>query len=113
MYAVIRTGGKQLKVVPGETVEVELLDAGKDGSVTFQPLLVVDDQGTTHVGKELAKATVSGKLAGETKGDKVRVFMYRNKSGYARRGGHRQRYALVEITGISLGQAAKAAAASE
>jgi large subunit ribosomal protein L21 len=113
MYAVIRTGGKQLKVTPGEVVEIELLEAGKDGSLTFQPLLVVDDGGTTHVGKDLAKATVSAKIAGETKGDKVRVFMYRNKSGYARRGGHRQRYTLIEITGISLGQAAKAAAASE
>ncbi|MFM7718944.1 MAG: 50S ribosomal protein L21 [Actinomycetota bacterium] len=108
MYAVIRTGGKQMKVAPGDVVEVELL-AEDSGTVTFQPLLVVDDAGTTHVGKELAKATVTGKLAGEEKGEKVRIFKYKNKSGYARRGGHRQRYTLVEITGISLG-AARAAA---
>ncbi|MFM8944750.1 MAG: 50S ribosomal protein L21 [Actinomycetota bacterium] len=110
MYAVIRTGGKQYRVAPGDVVEIELL-ASSDGAVTFTPLLVVDDAGTTHVGKDLAKATVKGRLQGETKGDKVRIFKYRNKTGYARRAGHRQRYALVEITDISLG--AKAVAAAE
>ena len=110
MYAVIRTGGKQLKVSPGEVVEVELLEAGKDGAVTFAPWSSTTRRGATHVGKDLAKATVSGKVAGEAKGDKVRIFKYRNKTGYARRAGHRQALALVEITSISLGAKAPAAA---
>ena len=110
MYAVIRTGGKQYRVAPGDVVEIELL-ASEKGAVSFTPLLVVDDAGTTHVGKDLAKATVKGTLKGETKGDKVRIFKYRNKTGYARRAGHRQTLALVEITDISLG--ARAAATAE
>jgi len=109
MYAVIRTGGKQYRVAPGDVVEIELVASDK-GVVSFTPLLVVDDKGTTHVGKELAKATVKGTLKGEAKGDKVRIFKYRNKTGYARRAGHRQALALVEITSISLGAKAPAAA---
>ena len=107
MYAVIRTGGKQHKVKKGDVIEVELLDT-KDGAVTFQPLLVVEDDGTTHYGKDAARGTVTGTLVGEQKGDKVRVFTYKNKTGYARKTGHRQRYALVEIGAISLGGKASA-----
>ena len=111
MYAVIRSGGKQVKVAPGDVVELELLDADAGGAVSFQPLLVVDDAGKTRVGKDLAGAKVTGKLVGEERGEKVHIFKYKNKSGYSRRGGHRQRYTLVEITGISLGSARAAASA--
>ena len=104
MYAVIRTGGKQQKVKPGDVIEIELTKQGEHGdSVTFVPLLVVDDDGRTHVGKDLGKATVSAKLVGEQKGEKVHIFKYRAKTGYAKRQGHRQRYTLVEIEDISVG----------
>ena len=102
MYAVIKAGGKQHRVSVGDVVEVALVHGGDDESVTFQPLLVVDDDGHTHVGKEVAKAQVKAKLAGEKKGDKVKVFKYRPKSGYAKTQGHRQMYTLVEVTDISL-----------
>ena len=101
MYAVIKAGGKQHRVKAGDVIEVELMHA-KDDSVRFQPLLVVDDDNKTHVGKELSKAVVTGKLVGEQKGEKVKVFKYRNKSGYARHQGHRQMYTLVEIGEIKL-----------
>jgi large subunit ribosomal protein L21 len=101
MYAVIRTGGKQHKVKPGDIIEVESLHADGD-AVTFQPLLIVDDEGKTHVGKEVEKAVVTGKLLGEQKGDKIHVFKYKNKSGYARRRGHRQTMTLLEISEIKL-----------
>ena len=101
MYAVIKTGGKQHRVKPGDIIEIELMHA-KDDSVEFHPLLVVDDDNKTHVGKEIAKATVTGKLVGEQKGEKVKVFKYRNKTGYARHTGHRQMYTLVEIGEIKL-----------
>jgi large subunit ribosomal protein L21 len=101
MYAVIRTGGKQQKVKPGDIVEVEYLHAEGD-TVTFQPLLVVDDDGKTHVGKEIERAVVTGKLLGEHKGDKVNVFKYKNKSGYSRRQGHRQLMSLLEISEVKL-----------
>ena len=101
MYAVIRTGGKQQKVKPGDIIEIEVLKT--DGNdVTFQPVLVVDDDGNTIVGKDVEKATVTGKLLGEQKGDKVNVFKYKSKSGYSRRQGHRQLMTLLEISEVKL-----------
>ncbi len=110
MYAVIKAGGKQQKVKPGDVIEVELVRADGD-TVTFKPLLVVDDDGTTHAGREAERASVSAKLLGEQKGDKVHIFKYKNKSGYSRRAGHRQTMALVEIGDISLGSSSKKAPA--
>jgi large subunit ribosomal protein L21 len=72
---------------------------------------VVDDDGKTHYGKEAAQAVVTAKLLGEQKGDKVHVFKYKNKSGYARRQGHRQLMTLIEISEVKLGSAPKRAAA--
>jgi large subunit ribosomal protein L21 len=106
MYAVIKTGGKQHKVKAGDVIEVEKLV--HDGeSVTFQPILVVDDDGKTHVGQEAAKATVTATPLGEQKGDKVKIFKYRPKSGYAKRGGHRQLLTMLEISDVSFAAASK------
>jgi large subunit ribosomal protein L21 len=110
MYAVIRTGGKQHKVQTGDVIEIELIRADGD-TVTFKPLLVVEDDGTTHAGKEAERASVSAKLLGEQKGDKIHIFKYKNKSGYSRRAGHRQTMTLVEIGDITLGSSAKKAPA--
>ena len=106
MYAVIKAGGKQQKVKPGDVIEVELMHGGQGESVTFTPLLVVDDEGKSHFGKDVAKAVVKAKLIGEEKGDKVKVFKYRPKTGYKRSQGHRQLYTLVEIEDVSLGRRA-------
>ena len=113
MYAVIKAGGKQHRVAVGDVVEVELIHHGDDDSVTFHPLLVVDDDGQTHVGKEVARAQVKAKLAGEKKGDKVKVFKYRPKSGYAKTQGHRQMYTLVEVTDITLPKSRSASASKK
>src|SRR5262245_52682656 len=112
MYAVIKTGGKQQKVKPGDVIEVEKL-VHEGETISFHPILVVDDDGTTHVGKEAAKATVTATPLEEKKGDKVRVFKYRPKSGYARRAGHRQLLTLLEITDVKLGTAPKKSAAKK
>jgi large subunit ribosomal protein L21 len=104
MYAVIKAGGKQQKVKAGDVIEVEYMH-GVEDAVTFHPLLVVDDDGVTHVGKQLGKAVVTAKAAGEQKGDKVRVFKYKNKTGYSRKAGHRQLMTLLEISEVSLGGA--------
>ena len=104
MYAVIKAGGKQHKVKAGDVLEVEYMHGEEDGgTVTFHPVLVVDDDGKTHVGKEDQQAVVTAKLLGEQKGDKVNVFKYKNKSGYSRRQGHRQLMTLVEISDVKLG----------
>jgi large subunit ribosomal protein L21 len=102
MYAVIKAGGKQHKVQAGDVIEVEKI-VGPDETLTFTPLLVVDDEGTTHAGSKVAKAKVTAKAVGETKGDKVKVVKYRPKTGYSRKTGHRQQYSLIEIEGVSLG----------
>jgi large subunit ribosomal protein L21 len=110
MYAVIKTGGKQHKVSAGDVIEVEkLVHAGE--TITFHPILVVDDDGATHVGAEAAKATVTAQPVGEKKGEKVKIFKYRPKTGYAKRGGHRQLVTLLEILDVALGGAKKAATA--
>jgi len=101
MYAVIKTGGKQHKVKAGDVIEVERL-VNEGETITFQPLLVVEDDGTTHAGAGAAKAVVTASPLGEKKGDKVKIFKYRPKSGYARRQGHRQVLTMLEITGVSL-----------
>jgi large subunit ribosomal protein L21 len=108
MYAVIKTGGKQQKVQAGDVIEVEKI-VHEGETITFHPLLVVDDDGATHVGAEAAKATVTAKPLGEMKGDKVKIFKYRPKSGYAQRGGHRQLRTLLEIEDVKLGAAKRPA----
>ena len=109
MYAVIKTGGKQQKVKAGDVIEVEKIV--HDGeTVTFHPILIVDDDGKTHVGAEAAKAVVTAKPLGEKKGDKVKIFKYRPKSGYAKRGGHRQILTMLEIEQVKFATAPKRAA---
>src|SRR5438093_6455159 len=104
MYAVIKTGGKQHRVQPGDVIEVELMHGQHGNSITFTPLLVVDDEGKTHFGKDLGRAQVKAKLLGEDKGEKVKIFKYRAKTGYAKRMGHRQMHSLVEIEDVVLGK---------
>lgn len=101
MYAVIRAGGKQHKVAKGDIIEVERVGDGE--TVEFTPLLIVDDKGKVRSGKsELGKAVVQAKVLDEVKGDKVKVFRYRNKTGYRRTTGHRQVYSRIEISNIKL-----------
>jgi large subunit ribosomal protein L21 len=113
MYAVIRAGRKQHKVARGDVIEIEYV---KDSNtVEFIPLLIVDDKGKLRSGKsELAKARVTAKVLGESKGKKIEVMKYRNKTGYRRHTGHRQRYSSVEISDIKLtGSTSKAKSSSE
>src|SRR5436190_12350504 len=110
MYAVIKAGGKQHRVKSGDVIEVELVHGQPGDAVEFHPLLVVDDDGKAHHGKDAAKAVVVGKLVGEQKGDKVKVFKYRPKTGYSRRQGHRQLMTLLEIEDVRLEAARKSTA---
>jgi large subunit ribosomal protein L21 len=98
MYAIVKTGGKQYKVAVGDVVDVELLDGD---SVDLQPILVVDGSTVLSSVDDLAKVSITGNILGETKGPKIKILKYKNKTGYKRRIGHRQRYSQVEITGIS------------
>lgn len=111
MYAIIRVGGKQAKVRSGDVIDIERVRSGEE-KLTFSPLLVVD--GDAVVGKAaLGKAGVTARVVGETAGPKIDIFKYKNKTGYRRRQGHRQRYTRIEITGITVPDAKKTAASEE
>ena len=113
MYAIIRAGGKQAKVQSGDVLEIERIKTDDD-KLTFAPLLVVDDKGNAVSDRAtLAKASVTAKVLGESAGPKIDIFKYKNKSGYRRRQGHRQKYTQIEITGIKLPSAAQSKASSE
>ena len=102
MYAVIRAGGKQHKVSPGDVIEIERVKEGSE-SLEFTPLLVVDDKGKTSAGRsDLAKARVTATVVGDSRGPKVEVYKYRSKTGYRRHNGHRQHYTTIKIDDIKL-----------
>jgi len=105
MYAVIKTGGKQHKVRPGDVIEVEYMDVDPGSAVEFEPILVMDDKNKPHVGKSLGKARVVATLVGDTKAAKIKVQKYRPKSGYKRTQGHRQRMTVLEVLEVKLGDA--------
>jgi large subunit ribosomal protein L21 len=102
MYAVIETGGKQQKVIPGDVLDVELLDNQK--SVTFNNVLLIADGENVTIGAPYVKgAEVSAKVLGTQKDDKVTTFKYKNKINYHRTIGHRQNYTRVQIEEIKHG----------
>ncbi len=112
MYAIIRAGGKQAKVSEGDVIAIERIKTA-DAEVTFTPLLVVQDDGTVISERAaLGKTKVVAEVLGESRGDKVEVFKYKNKTGYRRRQGHRQTYTTIQVTAIEIGakKAAKKAA---
>ncbi|MFA5564940.1 MAG: 50S ribosomal protein L21 [Acidimicrobiia bacterium] len=102
MYAVIKTGGKQYRVEQGQQLNVERLGA-VDSEVSLQPVLLVDGDTVLSTPAELAGASVSAKIVGETKGPKITGFTYKSSSNIRRRWGHRQQYATIEITKIARG----------
>jgi large subunit ribosomal protein L21 len=103
MYAVIQTGGKQVRVEPGKTVTVEKL-AGEVGTkVVFDQVLLVSsgDGGNVSVGKPLvAGAKVTGEIVEQARGDKLVVFKFRLRKNYVRKNGHRQDLTKVKIAEI-------------
>ncbi len=100
MYAIVRNGGRQHKVAVGDILDIDLVSAEVGGTVNLQPLLLVDGKAITSAAKDLDKVTVTAEVIGESKGPKIRILKYKNKSGYKKRQGHRQRYTQVKITGI-------------
>ena len=102
MYAVIKTGGKQYRVMQGEVLRVELLDAEVDSTVSFDQVLLVGEGESIRVGAPLvAGAVVSAKVRAHGRADKVRIVKFRRRKHYRKQMGHRQHYTEVEITGIS------------
>jgi large subunit ribosomal protein L21 len=101
MYAVIRTGGKQYRVAPGDVLKVEKL-AHTDGAVEFSDVLAVSgDAGSFE--QKLEGAKVTGTVVGEGRGEKILVFKFKRKKQYKRMQGHRQAFTEIKIGEISVG----------
>ena len=103
MYAIVKTGGKQYKVAVGDVVEVEKVVGLPGAPVALPALLVVDGAEVTSDAAALASFTVSGEVVAQTKGPKLNIMKYKNKTGYKKRIGHRQRLTQVRVTDISKG----------
>jgi large subunit ribosomal protein L21 len=101
VYAVIRTGGKQERVSEGQRLDVELLGQDEGADVSFAPILVVDGETVLATPDQLAGASVTARVVGETKGPKIVGRTYKNKTNQRNRWGHRQRYSTIEITAIT------------
>jgi large subunit ribosomal protein L21 len=110
MYAVIRTGGKQYKVAPSETVEVERLPGAAGDAVAFGEVLMVgNDDGITMGSPLVAGASVAGEIVDQTRDATILVFKKRRRQNSKRSRGHRQHHTLVRITEIVAGGSAPAA----
>ncbi len=103
MYAVIRSGGKQYRVAPGETIKVERVPGKVGGKVTFADILAVrTDEQKLLTGPEAAKAKVTGKIVAQSRHPKLVVMKYRKTKQYKIVRGHRQNYTAVEVSDIKL-----------
>ena len=113
MYAVIKTGGKQYRVVAGERLKVEKLEVEVGGKVALDQVLVLSDGETTTIGAPIIKgATVNATVVSHGRGDKVMIFKFRRRKHYRKTQGHRQSYTEILINDIGgKSAAAKPAAA--
>jgi large subunit ribosomal protein L21 len=102
MYAVIRAGGKQYRVAPGDVIRVEKVGTGTDGQVEFPVLAVSGEAGQIEAGQP-SDARVVGQVVEEGRGAKILVFHYKRKKQYKKLRGHRQSYTAVRISEIAFG----------
>ena len=101
MYAIVRSGGQQQKVVVGDVIEIDKVASEVGDSVTLPVVLLVDGENITSDAGALGKASVTVEVLGATKGPKITILKYKNKTGYRKRQGHRQKYTQVKVTNIS------------
>lgn len=101
MYAIIETGGKQVKIEEGQEIMVELLEGEAGETVTFDKVLFVGGDDTKVGTPYVEGATVTGKIEEHGRGQKIIVFKYKPKKNYRRKQGHRQPYTKVVINAIN------------
>jgi large subunit ribosomal protein L21 len=100
-YAIVETGGKQYKVSPGQTIEVDRLPAAEGETVELSRVLLISDDGDAIIGTPTVEgAKVTATCLGEKKGNKIIVFKYKAKTRYRRKKGHRQLYTTLRIEDI-------------
>jgi large subunit ribosomal protein L21 len=100
VYAIVKTGGHQEKVAVGDVVVTNRLAGQAGDTVRLPAVMVVDGQTVTTDAQALAEVTVTAEILGNERGPKIRIFKYKNKTGYRRRQGHRQELTRVKVTGI-------------
>ena len=101
MYAVIKTGGKQYKVAPGEKLKVEQIPADVGAEVILDQVLLVGDGSSVRLGRPtVAGATVKATVLSHGRGEKLQIFKMRRRKHYQRHQGHRQGYTELKIDGI-------------
>lgn len=113
MYAVIKTGGKQYRVAVGDKFKVESLNADIGETVSFDEVMMVADGDKVEVGTPLLSTSVQATVLAHGRGDKLRILKFRRRQNSRTRGGHRQNYTFVEVTGIGGKAPAKKAAAKK
>jgi large subunit ribosomal protein L21 len=101
MYAVIKTGGKQYRVSPGEKIKVEQLPAGIGSQINLDVLMIADGEKISIGTPLLAGATVQATVVSHGRHDKVHIFKMRRRKHYQRHGGHRQNYTEIQIGAMS------------
>ncbi|MEC8051234.1 MAG: 50S ribosomal protein L21 [Myxococcota bacterium] len=101
MFAVIRSGGKQHRVVKGERLNVDLLDVAEGSEIKIEDVLLLANGDAVQVGTpHVAGATVTAKIVKHDKGPKIRVFKRRRRKGFHKTIGHRQHFTQIEIVEI-------------
>jgi large subunit ribosomal protein L21 len=100
VYAIVRCGGRQEKVALDDVLTVDKLSGEIGSSITLPALLVVDGDRVISDPAEVGRYQVTADIVGDAAGPKINMIHYRNKTGYRRRLGHRQKYTQVRITGI-------------
>ncbi len=102
MYAVIKTGGKQYRVVTGEKIKVEQIPADVGAEITLDEVLMVGEGESVNIGTPLlAGAKVTAKVIAHGRGPKIKIFKMRRRKHYQKHQGHRQNYTEIEISGIA------------
>ena len=102
MYAIVRAGAKQQKVVVGDVIEIDKISTEVGQTLTLPVVLAVDGDSVTSDAAKLGKASVTVEVLGATKGPKIIIQKFKNKTGYKKRQGHRQKYTQVKVTDISI-----------
>ena len=102
MYAVIKTGGKQYRVTPGEKIKIEQIPADVGAQIVLDQVLMVSDGDAVTLGTPLvAGAKVSATVLGHGRGDKVKIFKMRRRKHYQKTQGHRQNYTEIRVDSIA------------
>jgi large subunit ribosomal protein L21 len=101
MYAVVVSGGKQYRVMQGETLRVEKLDAEPGSEIKLDNVLMLGDADGIKLGDAIKSASVTAKVIGHGRADKIRIVKFRRRKHHRKQMGHRQHYTEIQITGIS------------